>query len=181
MLFDQLELIQDKIIKTIAENELLCKAIKYPSFDFVNEERVLDPYNLFQNNPCLSEDGKEIIPNIYFEPKAFDIIDKVDVKILIKIFTSPISNSMNSQKLNIMFIVGVHNNAIITQNGSRFNVIMGQIDKRLNGNRDVGVGFPLISKGVRDTGLQKEYYYKNLIYTSVITGVHNYINDNSYV
>lgn len=178
--FNQIETIQEKIKQTIVEKELLCKAISYPFPNFNTMDRVKNPYSLFQTLPVLSNNGQPIVPRIYFQPKAFEVIEDVGTKILISIFTSSITNRINSQRVSIVFTVGIHNSCITTDLGSRFNIIMELLDSTLNGNTDVGKGFPLICKGVKDVGVQKEYYMRNLVYTGVITHTHNYNNNHKF-
>lgn len=176
-IFNQIENMQEKIKQSIIEKDLLCKAIAYPFPNFNTMTRVQNPYTLFQSFPPISNNGQPIIPRIYFQPKAFEVIEDVGTKILVSIFTNSIPNRINSQKLNMIFTVGIHNSCIITDIGNRFNVIMELLDSTLNGNSDISKGFPLICTGVKDVGVQKEYHMRNLVYTGVITNTHNYTND----
>ena len=68
--------------------------------------------------------------------------------------------------INILFWIFTHQSLMRTNEGIRTDLIASEVDKILNGNRDLGLGTVELKKVLR-VNPAKDYHGRNLVYRSV--------------
>lgn len=179
-LYQQKKIIVEKLKSIFINDEELQKSIFYPFPNYLDSLRVKNPYSLFENNPTLGVDGKEIKPNIYLSASRIpDLTNETGIKIIITTFERAISNRINSMTLSIVFTVLIHNTCIITEySDDRFNEIFERIDEKLNGNFYLSDGYTVVSKGTRVLKSEASFERRTLIYEVPVTFTHDYGKNN---
>lgn len=68
--------------------------------------------------------------------------------------------------INILFWIFTHQSLMRTENGIRTDILANEIDKIMNGNKDLGLGTVDLKKVLR-VNPAKDYYGRMLVYRSV--------------